>query len=170
MTYRTPDKNEVATFEQLRLMIAIAVIATTVGIFTLDSNEHSLAGVLRGFAILPSLLLGMYTLFTAAHLKYKGQAELGALSIPERLRQKCYDIGVDLFWTMFMVFAIIFIATLFGWDGDIKKLLVFWPSFIVSFVVLGIFVVITALTFEKEQRVGGADKKALRFKMLWRKK
>ena len=56
-----------STDEQLRLIIAIAIIATIVAVLGLDKNQHTLAVSLAGFAVLPGFLLGLYILFSAAH-------------------------------------------------------------------------------------------------------
>lgn len=138
--------------EQLRLLIAVAVIATTMGVFTLDVEDYGFALVLQGFIAIPSLFLGLYVLFTAAHLKYEEPAEIGVLSIPEKIRRSCYDTGINLFWVMFLIFVIVFIAGLFGWRGDMTNLLSFWPSFIVSFVVLLLLMLWSIFAANKEAK------------------
>lgn len=153
--------------EQLRLTLAIAIIAATIGIFTLDSEKHSFAVILQGFTLLPSLMLGLYMIFTAAHLKYKRVGEMGDLSIPEKLRRWSYDTGVSLFWYMFLTFTIIFVAGLFGWDGDTRKFLEFWPSFTVSFVILALLVVVSAVITRRE---GGHKKERSRSLKMFRRK
>ena len=76
---------------------------------------------------------------------------MGALSIPEKVRRGCYDTGVNQFWIMFLMFTLVFFAALFGWNGDMKKVLNFWPSFIVSFIVLALLVLGSVLMREKEK-------------------
>ena len=137
-------KQEVAN-EQLRLTVAIAIIAATIGLFSLDIDKYGSAIILQVFVLSPSLLLGMYIIFTAARLKYKRPAEIGDLSVPEKVRRGCYDLGVNLFWTMFLIFVFILFASLFGWSGEMEKFLDFWPSFIVAFIVLLILIVVLAL-------------------------
>ena len=160
-------KQEAAN-EQLRLTLAIAIIAATIGLFSLDIEKHRYAMILQVFVLLPSLLMGMYIIFTAARLKYKRPSEVGDLSVPEKVRQGCYDLGIDLFWIMFLIFTLMFFASLFGWNGDMERLLDFWPSLIVAFIALLILILVLAFMAENESKKKNTKKHKI--SLPWRKK
>ena len=159
-----------STAEQPRLIIAIAIIATIVAVLGLDKNQHTLVVSLAGFAVLPGFLLGLYILFSAAHLKYKSNGAVGQMPIPEKLRRWCYDSGINSFWAMFLLITLMIVAAFSGWDGKSENLLDFWPSFIVSFAVLLNIMLVSYFVAEKEKTPTSVGKKRRKQRVFWRKK
>lgn len=136
--------------ELLRLTVSIAIIAATVGIFSIDDQKYIFVLVLQGATVLPSLFFGLYLVFTGTHLKYKNKGQMGDLLVPEKLRMSCYDIGVNLFWYMFVILVLVFFASIFGWGGDSADLFTFWPSFVVSFLFLLVIAVVPIFQSDEE--------------------
>lgn len=150
------DNKKIA--EQLRLVISIAIIASIIAILSMDDARHGLAVSLAGFAVIPGILLSLYILFSAAHLKYKNSGDVGQMPIPEKLRRWCYDHGVNSFWTMFLLATLIIVAILSGWDGNSGRFLDFWPSFVVSFVFLGVLMVWSNIIVHRKKGFSSKDK------------
>lgn len=162
------DPQTEAAKEQQRLIISIAIIATALGLYSIGPPAHAMVEMLKAFISIPSLLLGFYILFSAVHLKYKSAAEMGSLDIPEKLRRGSYDTGINMFWIMILIVTALVSASFGGWNGDMLTFLQFWPSMIISFIVLAILVVISAVAIDRERT--GVKKNKLRKRQARSKK
>lgn len=103
--------------EQLRLVIATAVIGTVVALYALPVTSTDLWSVTRGFMLGPGIFAFIFLIMTGAHLKYKRPGTIGDLDVAHSIRKFFYNWMIDLFWAGFFITVVFFTAALAGWDG-----------------------------------------------------
>jgi hypothetical protein len=93
--------------EQLRLNIALAIIATGIGLIALAVQTNimflvfnALVGVYGGIIIIYALF---YILGTATRLRYQNPGEAQFFYISESQRRETYDAMVEMFWNGFLM-------------------------------------------------------------------
>ncbi len=113
--------------EQLRLQIALGILATSIGVAALATQIKLVSAIINlGIGILAlNVILGamLYIMGTATRLRYQNPGEAQLAYVSESSRRDNYDSMVESFWNMVLLsllfgvpsFALVYIKTL--WLG-----------------------------------------------------
>lgn len=107
----TSNKEELAANEQQRLIISIAIIATTIGAYGLTVIDGVAWSVIRGAITVQGILAFLFLLSSASNLKYKGSGSLFHFSISTKIHEWFYDTSIEMFWaTAFSGFMLLILG------------------------------------------------------------
>ena len=138
--------------DQQRIVIALGVVATDIAILAISGEYKLVSSVIGGLFFVPALFSFLFIILTAAHLKYRSVGDIGQLTISHGLRRWSYDISINAYWWALILVTLIFVALVFGWDGQSKTFLAYWPTFFISGGFLALIVLITSGLFRKKSK------------------
>lgn len=140
------------TKEQQRVVVAIAILATVVALYTLPIASKDIWSLSRGLTLLPGVFAFGFILMTGSHLKYKNPGTIGDLNIAHSVRKFFYNWMIDGFSSSLLISIMFFAAAGLGWDGTDIKGYSLWVGFgIGAFIFLSLSL-LSIIAWNKEQR------------------
>lgn len=143
------DNIEYDIKEQSRLVLSIAIIATSVSLLSLNSPQSDMIKLASGLFIMPGLGSFMYLIMTGSYLKYSHKGEIGDFVVPRRFREAIFDWTINIFWIVFYLLVIFSIIKIMI-DIKVPAPLNFYIGLLLSFL-FGLALLIFGLMYYKKE-------------------